>query len=52
MLSAYLLEKVKVFLGVYPPAREASRELANLTERKNLHTHVNGVKEIVCLSAL
>ena len=29
---------------------EASREVANLTERKNLHTPVYGVKEFVCLS--
>ena len=31
---------------VYPPVSEASREVANLIERKNLH----GVKEFVCLS--
>ena len=29
---------------------EASREVANLTERKNTHTPVYGVKEFVCLS--
>ena len=29
----------------YPPASEASREVANLTERKNPHTKV-----FVCLS--
>ena len=34
----------------YPPASEVSREVANLTERKNLQTPVNGVKEFVCLS--
>ena len=34
----------------YPPASEASREEANLTERKNLHTPVCGVKEFVCRS--
>ena len=33
-----------------PPASEASREVANLTERKNTHTPVYGVKEFVCLS--
>ena len=33
----------------YPPASEASREVANLTERKNPHT-LFGVKEFVCLS--
>ena len=31
---------------------EASREVANLSERKNLHTPVNGVKEFVCLPVL
>ena len=31
------------------PASEASREVSNLTERKNLHTPVYGVKEFVCL---
>ena len=35
---------------VNPPASEASREEANLTERKNLHTSVYGVKEFICLS--
>ena len=34
----------------HPPAREASREVANLTERKNQPTPVYGVKEFVCLS--
>ena len=28
-----------------PTAREASRKVANLTERKNLHTPVHGVTE-------
>ena len=36
----------------YPPASEASGEVANLTERKNLQTHVNGVKEFFHLSVL
>ena len=27
----------------YPPASEASREVANSTERKNPHTPVNGL---------
>ena len=31
-------------------ASEASREVANLIERKNMHTLVYGVKEFVCLS--
>ena len=35
---------------VYPPVSEASREVANLNERKNPHTPVFGVKEFVCLS--
>ena len=37
------------FLKNYPPASEASREGANLTERKNPHTPLYGVKEFVCL---
>ena len=35
---------------LYPPASEASREVANLTERKNLHIPVYGVKEFFRLS--
>ena len=35
-----------------PPASEAIREVANLTERKNLHTPVDGVKEFVRLSTV
>ena len=34
----------------FPPASNASMEVANLTERKNPHTPVNGIKEFVCLS--
>ena len=37
-------------LKMYPPASEASREVANLTWRKNPHTPVYGVKEFACLS--
>ena len=33
----------------YPPASKVSREVANLTERKNPHYPVYGVKRI-CLS--
>ena len=33
-----------------PPASEASREVANLSERKNPHAPLYGVKEFVCLS--
>ena len=33
----------------YPPASEVSREVANLTARKNPHTPVFGVKEFVRL---
>ena len=33
----------------YPPASEASRELANLTERKNPHAPVYVVKKFVRL---
>ena len=28
----------------YPPASEASRKVANLTEKENLHTPIYGVK--------
>ena len=31
--------------SIYPPASEASREVANVTERKNPHTPEYGVKE-------
>ena len=34
------------------PASEASMEVANLTERKNLHTPIYGVKEFVCKNQL
>ena len=34
------------------PASKVSREVANLTERKNLHTPVYGVKEFVRLSGI
>ena len=40
----------KIDSSFNPPASEASREVANLTERKNPHTPVYGVKEFVCLS--
>ena len=43
----YLKEKKS-----YPPASEASREVANLTKRKNLHTPFYGGKEFVCLSVV
>ena len=35
---------------IYPPASEASKDLAHLTERKNPHTPVYDVKEFVSLS--
>ena len=34
----------------YPSESKAIREVANLTERKNLHTPIYSVKEFVCLS--
>ena len=34
----------------YPPASEASRKVANLTEIQNPHTPIDSVKEFVCLS--
>ena len=33
----------------YPPASKVSREVANLTERKNPHIPIYGVNEFVCL---
>ena len=38
------------YLKHLSPASEASREVANLTERKNTHTPVYGVKKFVSLS--
>ena len=35
-----------------PPASKGSREVANLTTRKNMQAHVYGVREIVCLSVM
>ena len=35
-----------------PPASEASTEVANLTEKKHLHTQIIGVKVFVCLSVV
>ena len=35
---------------IHPPTSKESREVANITEIKNPHTPVNGVKEFVCLS--
>ena len=40
----------KVFFKHYPIASEGIRDVANLTERKNLHTPTYGVKKFVCLS--
>ena len=36
--------------SLYPLVSEVSREVTNLTERKNLDTPEYGVKEFVCLS--
>ena len=36
-------------LKIYPPASKASKEVANLSERGNLHTPIYGVKEFFCL---
>ena len=35
---------------IYPPESEVSSEVANLTERKNPHAPLYGVKEFVCPS--
>ena len=39
--------KVHMFIMWLSPASKASREVANLSERKNPHTRVYGVKEFV-----
>ena len=46
----YLIVDLYVKYIVYPSVSKASREVANLTERKNPHTPEYGVKEFVCLS--
>ena len=47
----YDFGKEIIFTGLfYPPASKASREVANLTERKNLCTPIYEVREFVCLS--
>ena len=43
-----IIETNSLTMG-YPPASKASREVANLTERKNPHTPVYDVKEFVCV---
>ena len=43
ILTTYLKGFIFAALFYYPPASEASREVANLTERKNPHTPVCGV---------
>ena len=48
--DSMLLSRLK--RSYYPPASEASREVVNLTERKNPHTSVYGVKKFVCLSVV
>ena len=42
----FLKKAIQVLIPIYPPVCEA-----NLTERKNPHTPVYGVKEFVCLFA-
>ena len=51
-IQFYPLPVYYTFILCYPPASEASREVANLTERKNPHTPAYGVKEFVCLSVI
>ena len=56
MLGLYLNRQVPWYnasiktVKLNPPASKASREVAILTERKNPHTPLYGVKEFVCLS--
>ena len=49
-VSPVTLLRVITVVVLHPPARELSSKVANLTERKNPHTPVYGVKEFVCLS--
>ena len=43
--------RIQSTTSCYPPLSEASREVSNLTERKNPHNTVYGVKNVsVCLS--
>ena len=46
---AWTVEPLQCF-QILPPASEASRELLNLTERKNSQTPVYGVKKFLYLS--
>ena len=48
-MALHLLSKLPLPKHCLPES-EASREVANLTERKNPHAPVYGVKEFVCLS--
>ena len=41
------LSSDELLVSLYPPVSKASREVENLTERKNLNTPVYGVKEFV-----
>ena len=43
------LHLVGSFSIINPPASIASREVTNVTERKNQHSPVFGVKEFVCI---
>ena len=47
----YLNDETVLCRILLSPASEASREVANLTERKNQHTPIYGVKNLsICLS--
>ena len=48
--SAFYLTAINGLRRILSPASKASREVANLTERKNPHTPVYGVKEFFSLS--
>ena len=45
--QSLLLPNFSEYFRLYPPASKVSKEVANLTERKNPHTQVYGVKESV-----
>ena len=48
LIACFMLNHL--FWYNHPPASEASKEVANLTKRKNPQTPVCGVKEFVPLS--
>ena len=52
ILTTYIKGFIFAALFYYPPASEASREVANLTERKNPHTPTMKRTSICCLTSV